>query len=129
MNNDLENIQTIRHLIAAGRHEEAYGLLKQTNHPQVPALEKRLQAIFASRQASERHILPTLLCKLLVGLFMGGLATSLLYHFGIEHSLVLIACFLCGFTGGIITTPAYRAACVLPQPSIARRGPHRQWRW
>ncbi len=45
MNEMHRNIQTIRRLIRAQRYEEAYYLLKQTNHPQVPALEAKLKPL------------------------------------------------------------------------------------
>jgi hypothetical protein len=52
---DLEGIQTIRHLVRAGRYKEAHVLLKQVNHPQVPALEAQISALLAAERPAPRR--------------------------------------------------------------------------
>lgn len=114
MDSNLENIQTIRHLIDAERYEEAYTLLKQTNHPQVPALEKKLRAQLETSGAfgTAAVVIPAIYCKVLVGTVLGGILTGLLYRIGIDQTPSLLACFIIGVAIGMTFTPAYKISPV-----------------
>lgn len=129
MKPDLENIQTIRHLINAQRYEEAYALLKQTNHPQVPALEKKLRRLLETSGAfgTATVVIPAIYCKVLVGAVLGGILTGVLYRAGIEQHPTLMACFIVGLAVGMTFTPAVKSAPVLLTYSKNRHKRH--WRW
>ena len=50
MDRDFYQIQMVRRMIDAELYYDAYQMLKQTNHPQVPHLEARLAAIIKERE-------------------------------------------------------------------------------
>jgi hypothetical protein len=50
MDNDIYQIQMVRRMIEAELYYDAYRMLKETNHPQVPHLEAKLAAIIVEKE-------------------------------------------------------------------------------
>jgi Flp pilus assembly protein TadB len=55
LNDTSFSIYTVRRLIKAGRYHDARTLLKETNHSQVPALDRQLDALSGDREPSRRR--------------------------------------------------------------------------
>ncbi|GAB4508659.1 MAG: hypothetical protein OHK0046_01720 [Anaerolineae bacterium] len=95
-------IQTVRRLIRAQRYDEAYILLKETNHPQVPALETKLRALLAANNPPLPSARLITACSLRIGCMVGLLLALPLRAIGVIDLPTLSICFALGFFLGVV---------------------------
>lgn len=93
MDQDFRTIQRIRRLMRAGRYDEARILLKETNHPQVPALEAQLYALQEADHPAEAR--PPIISRrtLTLGALAGAAIVALLLIAGLRDIPLLLICF------------------------------------
>lgn len=102
MDQNMRRIQTVRHLIRAGRYMEAHALLKELNHPQVPQLESELLALISIHHPKPRP--PRLFARssVLMGSALGGMLAVLCLQFiDMRSPLFLCIWFVIGFMMGV----------------------------
>lgn len=135
MDQNFRRIQTIRRLIRVGRYNEAYILLKETNHPQVPALERRLSHF---REQCEMESLPTLpvmpRCTLVTGGVVGVVLALIFRAAPINELFMTSAGFGLGFLIGIAADYTRRRDAIRNMqeysiPGIRRANYRPRWPW
>ena len=125
MTSNTWNILAIRKLIQNERYIEALTLMRQTNHPQIPALERQLMALLEAQTPPipQRMLM---LWRGVIGLMVAGLLINLIYHAGYTAGIGLFAAGLLGFVGGVY---AIRLPAIKDDPTPLNYAPPRQTRW
>lgn len=134
MDHDFRAIQTIRRLTQAKRYQEAYDLLKETNHPQVPALETRLRHLIQQQQPPI-HPQPLLTRQSVkAGTIMALFVAFILNSAAVYDFFFTTMCILLGFMIGVVAAGCF-AQRKADYHSISgfietkRRKPSGLWRW
>jgi len=138
MDDDFRAIQSVRRLIRAKRYHEAYQLLKETNHPQVPALEAQLKPLIYPKDKPriEQKRPSNRVIKFGLGGAAIGLSTMLLNSVFLNPIINVLFCGFSGlmvfiFTVATLTSPESKAEYHTIADLIETRQKHytRRWYW
>lgn len=101
MDRDFRHIQRVRRLVRDGRYNEARLIMKETNHPQIPALEKKVNQLAEIDSLEEPTRIFTRF-SVLVGGIVGVISLTLSYGTGVRNIPLLAVFFLIGFGFGVV---------------------------
>lgn len=102
MDRDFRHIQMVRRLVRAGRYNEARVIMKETNHPQIPALEKQVSRLEESE--IQNDVCPPIITRmsLMFGISIGLFFVIMGMGAGTRNLPFLAVCFVLGFGFGVV---------------------------
>ena len=102
MDRDFRYIQMVRRLVRDGRYAEARLIMKETNHPQIPALEARVDKLLTAEARDESSPPIITRASVLLGTTIGVLLLAINVLVGTYYLPFLVICFLIGFCFGLV---------------------------
>jgi len=102
MDRNFRHIQMVRRLVSAGRYNEARVIMKETNHPQIPALERRVNRLTEANAPKEQPHQIVTKGSVTLGTIAGVVLVLMNLMTGTRYLPFLIICFVLGFGFGMI---------------------------
>lgn len=102
MDRNFQYIQRVRRLVRDGRYDEARSIMKETNHPQIPALEKRMNLLVLMDTPTVES--PRIVTKLSlsIGIGFGAFFALMALSMSVRNIPFLLICFGLAFGMGIV---------------------------